>query len=55
MTRRPVIRFLLGLVLGAAGAGITWAATESTSWTTAIGITVAVVVWFAEFILDDLL
>ncbi len=48
-------RFLLGLVLGAAGAGVTWAITEDLGWTTAIGITVAVLVWFAEFILDDLL
>ncbi|MDT0608786.1 hypothetical protein [Streptomyces lancefieldiae] len=48
-------RFLLGLILGAAGSGITWAITESPGWTAAIGTTVAVVVWFGEFILDDLI
>lgn len=48
-------RFWLGLLLGAAGSGITWAATESPAWTAVIGITVAVLVWFAEFILDDLI
>lgn len=47
-------RFLLGLILGAAGSGITWAATEHPTWTAVIGITVAVLVWFGEFILDDL-
>ncbi|MBZ6258816.1 hypothetical protein KVH22_25205 [Streptomyces olivaceus] len=50
-----MIRFLFGLLLGAVGAGITWAVTESPGWTAAIGITVAVLIWFAEFILDDLL
>ncbi|MFF0166736.1 hypothetical protein [Streptomyces prasinus] len=48
-------RFLLGLILGAAGSGITWAVTESPAWTAVIGITVAVLVWFGELILDDLL
>ncbi|MER5843257.1 hypothetical protein ABT099_23755 [Streptomyces prasinus] len=48
-------RFLLGLILGAAGSGITWVVTESPGWTALVGITVAAVVWFGEFILDDLL
>ena len=48
-------RFLLGLVLGGAGSVITWVVTESPGWTAAIGITVAVLAWFGEFILDDLL
>lgn len=48
-------RFLIGLILGAAGSGITWTATGSPGWTAAVGITVAVLVWFGEFILDDLL
>jgi uncharacterized RDD family membrane protein YckC len=48
-------RFWSGLLLGACGSGITWAATQNSTWTAVIGITVAVLVWFAEFILDDLL
>ncbi len=48
-------RFLIGLILGAAGSGVTWAATESPQWTALVGVTVAVVVWFGEFILDDLI
>lgn len=50
-----MIRFLIGLALGAAGAGVTWAATQNPGWTAAIGATVAVLVWFGEFILDDLI
>jgi hypothetical protein len=50
-----VTRFLIGLILGAAGSGVTWAATGSPQWTVLAGITVAVAVWFGEFILDDLL
>jgi len=50
-----VRRFLLGLILGAAGSAITWAATESPEWTALVGITVAVLVWVGELILDDLL
>ncbi len=48
-------RFLLGLILGAAGSGITWAATSSPHWTAIVGLVVAVLVWFGEFILDDLI
>lgn len=47
-------RFLLGLILGASGSGITWAITESPSWTALVGIVVAAVVWFGEFLLDEL-
>jgi hypothetical protein len=50
-----VTRFLIGLVLGGCGAAITWAGTQSPHWTAVVGITVAVLVWFGEFILDDLL
>lgn len=50
-----MIRFLIGLILGAAGSGVTWAATESPQWTALVGIAVAVLVWFGEFILDDLI
>ena len=48
-------RFWIGLILGAAAAGITWAATGSPHWTVIAGVVVAVLVWFGEFILDDLL
>jgi hypothetical protein len=49
------MRFLIGLLLGACAAGITWAASSSPHWTAVIGIAVAVLVWFGEFILDDLI
>ena len=48
-------RFLLGLILGAAGSGITWAATEHPGWTAVVGITIAALIWFGELILDDLI
>lgn len=48
-------RFLLGLLLGGCGSAITWAASHNTAWTIAIGVTVAVLVWLGEFILDDLI
>ncbi|MFD9567725.1 hypothetical protein [Streptomyces sp. NPDC059994] len=48
-------RFLIGLLLGAAAAGITWAASHHGSWALIAAIVVAVLVWFGEFILDDLL
>lgn len=48
-------RFLIGLIAAAAGSAVTWAVTESPGWTALVGITVAVLVWFGEFILDDLL
>lgn len=48
-------RFLIGLVLGAGSSAIAWAITHDYGWTAAVGITVAVLVWFGEFILDDLL
>jgi hypothetical protein len=50
-----VTRFLLGLLLGAAGSAITWAVSESPQWTAVVGVVIAVLVWFGEFILDDLL
>jgi hypothetical protein len=48
-------RFLLGLVLGACASGITWVASGSPHWAAVAGLVVAVLVWFGEFILDDLL
>lgn len=48
-------RFLLGLLLGASAALITWVISSSHLWTAVIGLVVAVLVWFGEFLLDDLL
>lgn len=48
-------RFLIGLSLGAGASAGTWLATHSLGWTTVVGVTVLVLVWFGEFILDDLL
>jgi hypothetical protein len=50
-----VKRFMTGLLLGSASTGIAWAAGASPLWTGLIGLTVAVLVWFGEFLLDDLL
>lgn len=47
-------RFLAGLVLGAAASGITYAVTPAPPWWWAIGLTVACLVWFGEFVLDML-
>lgn len=48
-------RFLLGLLLGASAALITWVISSSHLWTAVIGLVVSVLVWFGEFLLDDLL
>lgn len=48
-------RFTTGLLLGAASSGIAYAAGATPYWTAGIGALVAVLVWFGEFILDDLL
>jgi hypothetical protein len=48
-------RFTAGLLLGAASSGIAYACGATSLWTAAIGITVAALVWFGQFILDDLL
>lgn len=48
-------RFLIGLTLGAGSSAITWAITHDQGWTAAVGITVFVLVWLGEFLLDDLL
>lgn len=48
-------RFLLGIV-AAFGLGFpVWAFTRSTPWALIAAATAAVLVWFGEFILDDLL
>ncbi|MGW5930547.1 hypothetical protein ACWF2L_30595 [Streptomyces anulatus] len=52
----PVIRrFLLGLGGGAAAAGITYLITTAPPWWWLIGLTVAVLIWFGELILDVVL
>lgn len=48
-------RFLIGLILGAAAGGITYAITPAPPWWWAVALLVAALVWFGEFILDDLL
>lgn len=48
-------RFLLGLLLGGSAALITWVISSSHLWTAVIGLVVAVLVWFGEFLLDDLI
>lgn len=48
-------RFLLGLLLGACAALITWVISSSHLWTAVVGLVVAVLVWFGEFLLDDLI
>lgn len=48
-------RFAAGLLLDSASSGIAYACDATPLWTAAIGITVACLVWFGQFILDDLL
>lgn len=48
-------RFWLGLLLGACAALIAWVISSSHLWTAVAGIAVAVLVWFGEYIADDLL
>lgn len=48
-------RFTTGLLLGASGSGIAYAVGASPLWTFLVGLIIAVLVWFGEFILDDLL
>jgi hypothetical protein len=48
-------RFMTGLLLGASAAGIAYACSAPPLWVALIGITVAVLVWFGEYLLDDLL
>lgn len=48
-------RFMAGLLLGSASAGIAYAAGANPYWTAAVGAVVAVLIWFGQLILDDLL
>jgi hypothetical protein len=50
-----VIRFLAGLVLGALGSASAYLLDATTYWICGVGIVLAVLVWFGELILDDLL
>lgn len=48
-------RFLVGLLGGGAGAGITWLVSDgNVAWTVAIGVIIAVLIWFWEF-LDEVI
>ena len=46
---------MAGLLIGASSSGVAYACGASPLWTGLIGLAVAVLVWFGEFILDDLL
>ncbi|MFI0827203.1 hypothetical protein ACH4Q7_22420 [Streptomyces roseolus] len=59
MTRHPqedpVARLLLGTAGGLIAGGITYAITTTPPWWWAVGLTVAVLIWAGEWILDALL
>ncbi len=48
-------RFTAGLLLGATSSGIAYACGADTYWTASVGVIVACLIWFGQFILDDLL
>ncbi|MFD5697497.1 hypothetical protein [Streptomyces lasiicapitis] len=48
-----MIRFLLGLVVGAGSSGVAWAVTQNGLVTAVIGVCAAVLVWFGQLLLDD--
>jgi hypothetical protein len=50
-----VKRFTAGLLLGSMSSGIAYAVGANTYWTAVVGVIVACLVWFGQFILDDLL
>jgi hypothetical protein len=50
-----VRRFVTGLLLGASAAGIAYACAAPLLWVAVVGVAVAVLVWFGEYLLDDLL
>ncbi|MBD0743501.1 hypothetical protein [Streptomyces sp. CBMA152] len=47
-----MIRFLIGLLLGAATTAITWAVGVDIGWALVVGTAVAVIVWCAETIAE---
>ncbi|WP_199570592.1 hypothetical protein [Streptomyces murinus] len=50
----PLARFLLGAGLGGVAAGVTYGITTAPPWWWAVGLIVAVFVWFGELIVDVL-
>lgn len=46
----PLPRFLLGLALGAAAAGVTHAIEPAREWWWAVGLIVAALIWFGELL-----
>jgi hypothetical protein len=48
-------RFFLGLIAAGISGTFTWLITDSTGWAVLIGLVFAVLVWFGEFLLDDVL
>lgn len=48
----PLARFLLGTACGAVASGITYAVTTVPPWWWAVGLVVAVLVWFGELFLE---
>lgn len=47
-----ITRFLLGLAGGLLAAGITYLITTTPPWWWAVGLIVAVLIWFGELLLD---
>ncbi|WP_202234443.1 hypothetical protein [Actinacidiphila reveromycinica] len=50
----PLARFLLGSGLGLIAAGVTYCVTTTPPWWWAVGLVVAILVWFGELMLDVL-
>ncbi|MEU6628358.1 hypothetical protein ABZ905_08700 [Streptomyces parvus] len=48
----PLARFLLGAACGVIASGITYAITQDPPWWWAVGLIVAIFVWFRELILE---
>ncbi|KPI33363.1 hypothetical protein OV450_1451 [Actinobacteria bacterium OV450] len=48
-------RFLLGLAAGSLAAAVTYAITTAPPWWWAVGLIVAVLIWFGELIVDAVL
>jgi hypothetical protein len=46
-------RFVLGVVFGAAGSAIAYAAGANTYWTVGVGVIIACLICFGELVLDD--
>lgn len=46
----PFVRFVLGAVCGALASAITYAITTTPPWWWLVGLVVAVLIWFGEFL-----